>query len=172
MKIFDLKSLPRQKYLLHLAFLTAFAVTVYALESFVPKPLPFMKLGLSNVVILALIFTDNIRSAFIVAIAKTLLGGLLSGMLFSPTTLLSFGGTLLAFVLMLIFIKFPLDFSIIGISIIGAVGHNFGQIILVRYVLIKENSIFYLTPLLILMGIVTGIIIGYIAEIFVDKKDY
>ena len=57
----------------------------------------------------------------------------------------------------------------IGISILGAVTHNFAQIAVVRLILIKENTIFYLTPLLIIMGIVTGIIIGYIAKLFMDR---
>ena len=171
MNFFNLDSLPRQRYLLYLAFFTAFAVTAYILESFVPKPLPFMKLGLSNVVILALLITENIKPALIVALAKTFIGGLLTGMLIGPTTLLSLTGTFTALAFMILFLRLPVNFSIIGISIIGAVTHNFGQIIIVRLVLIKENSIFYLTPVLILMGIVTGIITGYIAKIFVDKMN-
>lgn len=172
MNILDFKELSHQRYIVVLAFFTAFAVTVYILESFIPKPLPFMKLGLSNVVILVLLMAENQRSAFLVALAKTFVGGVFSGTLISPTTLLSSGGTVLSFFVMILLIKLPLNFSILGISIAGAVSHNFAQICLVRLFLIKENSIFYLTPLLILMGIVTGIITGYLAKIFLDKLDF
>lgn len=168
MNILRLKYLPRQQYLLHLAFYTALAVTIYVLEGFLPKPLPFMKLGLSNAVVLALLITGNAGAALTVAIAKTVLGGLFSATLFSPTTLLSFSGTLLAFCLMLLAFKSRLNFSIIGVSIIGATAHNFAQIILVRFLLIKVASIFYLSPILILMGIVSGFITGYVAAIFVE----
>jgi uncharacterized membrane protein len=171
MNILDFQKLSRQRYIVVLAFFTACAVTVYLLESFIPKPLPFMKLGLSNVVILVLLMAGNHRSAFLVALAKTLIGGIFSGTLISPTTLLSSGGTILAFLIMILLIRIPIRFSILGISIAGAVGHNFAQICLVRLFLIKENSIFYLTPLLILMGIVTGIITGYLAKMFLDKLD-
>jgi len=169
MNILDFKDLSRQRYIVILAFFTACAVTVYILESFIPKPLPFMKLGLSNVVILVLLMAGNRRSAFLVALAKTFIGGIFTGTLISPTTLLSSGGTVISFVIMILMIKLPVNFSILGISIAGAVAHNFTQISLVRLILIKENSIFYLTPLLILMGIVTGIITGYLAKIFIDK---
>jgi heptaprenyl diphosphate synthase len=83
--------------------------------------------------------------------------------------LLSAGGTLLSFIIMILMIKLPVNFSILGISIGGATAHNFAQICLVRFLLIKENTIFYLTPLLILMGIVTGIVTGYVARILLDK---
>ncbi|HPR18258.1 MAG TPA: Gx transporter family protein [Candidatus Cloacimonadota bacterium] len=169
MNYLDFSQMTRQRYLVMLAFFTALAVTIFILESIIPKPLPFMKLGLSNVVVLVLLVSGNLRSAVVVAIAKSILGGLLAGTLFSPTTLLSLSGTILSLLVMMLLLKLPFDFSILGISIGGAVAHNFGQIGLVRLLLIKENSIFYLTPLLILMGIVTGIITGYLAKIFIDK---
>jgi len=155
-----------------LAFYTAFAVTIYIVENFVPKPFPFMKLGLANVVILMLLYMRNFKFAIIVGLSKTFIGGFISGTLLSPTTLLSFSGSLLSLIVMIIFIKSRINFSLIGISILGAISHNFAQIIVVRLILIKENSIFYLTPLLIILGIVTGIITGYLAIVFSRKVNF
>ena len=155
--------------LIHLAFFTAFAIAIYVIESFIPKPFPFMKLGLANMIALVLLVSNNIKYAFIIIIGKTVVGGFFSGLFLSPTTLLSLGGSLCSFVVMTVFIKSKVRFSIIGISILGAVTHNLAQIVVVRSLLIKENTIFYLTPLLIFMGIVTGIIIGYIAKLFLDR---
>ena len=155
--------------LIHLAFFTAFAIAIYVIESFIPKPFPFMKLGLANMIVLLLLVSNNIKYAFIIIIGKTVVGGFFSGLFLSPTTLLSLGGSLCSFVIMAMFIKSKVRFSIIGISVLGAVTHNMAQIAIVRSILIKENTIFYLTPLLILMGIVTGIIIGYIAKLFLDR---
>lgn len=169
MNSLDFSQMDRRSYLLHLAFYSALAITVFILESFIPKPIPFMKLGLANVVILMLLVSGNTRVGVIVAFAKSILGGLLAGTLFSPTTLLSLAGTFLSLLLMLLLFKLPVNFSILGVSIAGAVGHNFGQLIMVRLILMRENTIFYLTPLLILMGIVTGIITGYLAKIFIDN---
>ena len=152
--------------IVQLAFITAFALTLYVLESFIPKPFPFMKLGLSNIVLIILLIAGNLRAAIIVIFAKSIFGGFFTGTIFTPTTLLSLSGSIFAFLTMLFFIKSKLPFSFIGISVLGAIAHNLGQLLMVRTILIKENSIFYLTPLLILMGIVTGIIIGYVAGKF------
>jgi heptaprenyl diphosphate synthase len=144
--------------LIHLAFFTALA-----------RPFPFMKIGLSNVVVLILLIKWNFRSALVVAVTKTFIGGFFSGTILSPTTLFSFGGSLAALFIMLVFIRTKIAFSVIGISIAGAVVHNVTQLLIVRSILIKENSIFYLTPLMILMGIVTGVITGYLAKMFMDR---
>ena len=155
--------------LIHLAFFTALAISIYVLENLLPRPFPFMKIGLSNVVVLILLIKWNFRSAFVVAVAKTFMGGFFSGTILGPTTLFSFGGSLVALIIMLVFIRSKIAFSVIGISIAGAVAHNVTQLLIVRMILIKENSIFYLTPLMILMGIVTGVITGYLAKMFMDR---
>jgi heptaprenyl diphosphate synthase len=155
--------------LIHLAFFTALAISIYVLENLLPRPFPFMKIGLSNVVVLILLIKWNFRSALVVAVTKTFIGGFFSGTILSPTTLFSFGGSLVALIVMLVFIRSKIAFSVIGISIAGAVAHNVTQLLIVRMILIKENSIFYLTPLMILMGIVTGVITGYLAKMFMDR---
>ena len=155
--------------LIHLAFFTALAISIYVLENLLPRPFPFMKIGLSNVVVLILLIKWNFRSALVVAVTKTFIGGFFSGTVLSPTTLFSFGGSLAALIVMLVFIRTKIALSVIGISIAGAVAHNITQLLIVRSILIKENSIFYLTPLMILMGIVTVVITGYLSKMFMDR---
>jgi heptaprenyl diphosphate synthase len=170
--LFVLDATDRPRYLVHLAFLTALAVSMYLLEMLIPKPMPFMTLGLANIVVLLLLLHHHPRAAIIVALGKTVVGGLFSGMLLSPTTALSLAGTLLSFGFMLIALRLPL--GILGISICGAVGHNFGQLLMVRLLLVPNDGIFHLTPLLIIVGMVTGIITGSIAWKVVQavKGDY
>ncbi len=158
-----------EKRLIITALFTAAAVAIYILESFIPKPIPFMKLGLANIIPLILIFNRNYRESILVILAKIILGGFVTGSLLSPTTLLSLSGGILAFIVMLTLFIIPLRFSIIGISIAGAVSHNIGQLLMVRVILIKENEIFYLTPLLITLGMITGVITGYIAYLLANK---
>jgi len=150
---------------LRLAFFTAFAVSVYVLETFIPKPMPFMRLGLANIVILLLLASGDLKSAIIVAFTKTIIGGFFSGALISPTTILSLSGSAIAIIIMYFALKLPFNFSLIGVSIFGAVAHNLTQIVLVRILLIRSSAIFYLTPLLLILGIVTGIITGYLAHL-------
>jgi heptaprenyl diphosphate synthase len=164
--ILRLNQINPERRVIYLGFFTAFAVMVYILETFIPKPLPFLKLGLANIVVLLLLTSGYPWSALLVAICKTLFGGLLSGTFLSPGTLLSLGGSLLAFAAMLVANRQFFGFSIIGVSICGAVAHNFGQLLVARLVVIRQDSIFYLTPIMILIGIATGIMIGYITDIF------
>lgn len=148
---------------------TAVAVSIYIIESLIPKPMPFLKLGLANIVVVLLMAEKQYSSAFTVALLKTLGGGLFTGTLFSPTTVMSLSGTVVAFGVMLICFQPFWRFSIIGVSMAGAVAHNMAQLTVVRFLLIRENSIFYLTPFLILTGIGTGLLIGYIVVILRSK---
>jgi len=131
--------------------------------------MPFLKLGLANIVVVLLMAEKQYSSAFTVALLKTLGGGLFTGTLFSPTTVMSLSGTVVAFGVMLICFQPFWRFSIIGVSMAGAVAHNMAQLTVVRFLLIRENSIFYLTPFLILTGIGTGLLIGYIVVILRSK---
>jgi len=147
-----------------IALLTAFASSLYLVENLIPRPLPFFKFGFANVVILILLFEGKASEAIIVGISKTIIGGFLSGTLFNPSTIFSLAGSFGSLITMIIFIKMKIGFSLIGISIIGAVTHNICQLLSVRLILIRDDSVYYLIPLLIIIGIVTGILTGYIAN--------
>jgi heptaprenyl diphosphate synthase len=147
---------------LRLAFLTAFAISLYVIESAIPKPLPFMRLGLANVIVLLVLAEGCPREALIIGITKSLAGGLVTGTLLSPTTLMSLSGTLVSFLAMWGALYTPL--GLLGIGVTGAVTHNLVQLSVVRMVMIRSNSIFTLTPWLILLGIATGILSGAIAH--------
>ncbi len=153
----------------YLAVLTALSITLFVIESIIPRPLPFLKFGLANIVILILIYFKDYQSTVIIAFSKTLFGGFLTGTIFSPATILSLSGTFLSLIVMIIFSKSKINFSIIGISIIGAITHNFGQLIAVRFIIIRSNNIFYLTPIMLFIGLVTGILIGYFVAEFITR---
>lgn len=81
----------KPKYLTFLAFLTATASVIYIVESLIFRmlPLPFLRLGLSNIVVLYLIWQRRIFSAIIVNLAKSIVGGIATFTLLSPTVILS-----------------------------------------------------------------------------------
>jgi heptaprenyl diphosphate synthase len=74
----------------------------------------------------------------------------------------SFAGGLLSLIMMLIFKRIP-DVSIIGVSIIGAVFHNVGQISVASLV-IENRYIFFYLPVLLISAVITGIVTGIIAK--------
>ena len=152
------------------AFFTALAISIYILEILIPKPFPFVKIGFANVIILILLASNGAKIAFLVTIGKTIIGGFLTGTIFTPTTIISLSSGMVALFVMMIVFKLKVNFSFIGVSIWGAIAHNFTQILVVRILLIREDSIFYLIPILMVLGVITGIITGYLAILFYKKN--
>jgi len=151
--------------LIRYAFFTALATTIYWLESIAVRvfPFPFLRIGLANVVIVYLLMRGEVVFALTVNIMKTLLGGLASLTLMSPATLLSLCGGIGSLIIMWLLYILPIKFSILGISMAGAVVHNIIQVLCVRWLIIPKDSVLYLLPILMLLGLVTGLITGVIA---------
>ncbi len=158
-----------QNQILIAALFTAAAVTVYLLEFMLPRPLPFLKLGLANIFVLILLVQHSYFLALIVTVSKTVIGGFFSGLLISPHTLFSLGGSICAFCVMSFCLFSKIPFSLIGISILGAVFHNLAQLYLVYLLLIQEQTIMLFLPLLLLLGVFSGTVSGFFA-IQLQKK--
>ena len=80
------------KKLVLLSIMLAIAIVVGYVESFIPIPVPGVKLGLANVVILLLLYEDNIVDAFIVLILRIFLTGFILGTFLTPTWYMSLAG--------------------------------------------------------------------------------
>ena len=147
-------------------FVSVMLVVGY-IESFIPMPfaIPGIKIGLSNIVIIWLIYSMNIKSAIIVDVVRVILSSFLFGNLYS--LLFSFAGAALSLVVMLLLKKIG-RFSITGVSIAGGVSHNIGQIAVAMLVLENAMLVSYL-PFLIISGVVFGIVVGIVAGILHKK---
>ncbi len=143
------------------------ALVVSYIESLIPIPMPVigMKLGLANIVIVWILYSLGTKPAIGINIMRILLVGFLFGNLYS--IIFSSAGAILSFFAMVI-AKKTKRFSIIGVSIIGSVAHNLGQIIVA--ILILDNihiALYY--PYLMVSGVITGIIIGILGGILFKK---
>lgn len=147
-------------------FISVTLVVSY-LESFIPIPLPVpgIKIGLSNIVILWVLYAMNAKSAIIISVLRVFLSNFLFGNLYSM--LFSFVGAALSLGIMIL-LKAIGKFSIIGVSIAGAVCHNLGQII-VAIIVLENAKLSYYMPFLIISGVVFGIIIGIVGGILYKK---
>jgi heptaprenyl diphosphate synthase len=150
--------------LMQLAFLTATASSIHIAESLLMRllPIPFIRLGLSNVVVLYLIMANRPLEAIVVNVTKSVLGGALTFTLLSPGTLLSLAGGMAAILAMYLTFRIPFGLSAFGISVCGAVAHNLAQLYLVKQVILPGTRVFVLTPLLILLGLISGLLIAWI----------
>ena len=97
---------------------------------------------------------------FLISIFRILLMGFLFGN--GVSLLYSLSGGLLSFVVMLVLKKYDL-LSIMGISVAGGVFHNIGQIIAAALVIHSKSIIYYL-PVLVVAGVITGTIIGFLSD--------
>ena len=153
----------RQRVLL--ALFVALAVALHTVEVLLPNPIPWFRIGLANILTLTALFSFGIRALWIVSISRILIGSMLLGSLFSPGFALSLGGGLAANIMMSIGYKlWHPKIGPVGVSILGAMGHVSGQLLIAWLVIIRHPSIWMLLPFLLLFGLISGIINGLAAD--------
>lgn len=145
-----------------LALLAAAAVVLGYMENLISAVMllpPGIKLGLANTVLLYSIYLLGPGYSVILMILKVVLTGFMSGNL-AAAFLYSMGGGSLSLAMMLLVKKLGgKGVSIVGVSVVGAVFHNVGQLLVAALVLRTPGLMFYIFPLLI-AAVVTGIITG------------
>lgn len=150
------------KRISYIGILTSMALILSYFERLIPPPVPIagVKLGLANIIILIALYILSYEDSFIILLLKVFC----VSFLFSGITGLLFGlsGGILSYVSMVIFKKSNL-FSIVGVSIIGGVMFNVGQIF-VSVLLVSNISMFYYLPVLIIFGLISGFLTGIIAH--------
>ena len=152
------------KRLTFLALGVALAMILSFVESQIPPlaAVPGVKIGLSNIVTVAMIYIYGWRDAAFISLVRISLSALLFGNAFA--LIYSFSGAVLSFVTMLIAKRF-LPFGIIGVSVIGGVMHNAGQIAAAAIVMENTAISLYMIPLVIsgtLAGVAVGVLSGII----------
>jgi len=151
--------------MIQLASLTSLCLILYLFESQIPRPVPWIKIGLANVVILVALLRYGLKMALLVSFFKSVVGGFLLGSLFTPIFLLSLSGGLISTLVMGGFMLFPEGwFGPVGISIIGAFTHLSVQLVAAYFLFIKKLEIFYLFPYFTILAVIVGSITGLIAH--------
>ena len=117
---------------------------------------PGIKLGLPNIIIVYLFYKSGAFDAGLVSLVRIFLSALLFGN--TVSMLYSISGAVLSFSLMLLLKKIGV-FSTVGVSIGGAVFHNFGQILMAMMIL-RTREIGYYMIVLAISGVISGTIIG------------
>lgn len=155
--------------LIFLSLLVAIGLGLGLVESMMPLPFvaPGAKLGLSNMVILITLVVFSPKDAFVVGILKSIVLTLVTG---SVTSLFySLSGSVLSCLAMTIVYKyFSNIFSLIGVSIFGAMTHNFAQV-LVACLMMNNFRIFSYLPILQLTSIFTGYFVGLTSKFAVNN---
>lgn len=148
--------------------LTASAIVIAILESFIPSiGIPGIKLGLANIVILLTIYELGVMEAAFINILRVLIVAVVRGTLLSMGFFMSLTGAFLSFAIMVLFALTIKKFSVIGVSVIGAIFHVVGQIIVAMIYLDSAYILFYL-PIIALSAIITGILVGIVTQAIIS----
>ncbi len=141
---------------------TALALIFSYVETLIPVHfgVPGIKLGLANLLILIFLYKRNAKEALLLSVVRIALAGFMFANLFS--IFYSLAGGLLSLMIMTI-LKNKGGFSIMGVSIAGAVAHNLGQLA-VAVLVVETYRVGYYFPMLLLAGIATGMVIGVTAN--------
>ena len=155
-----IKNLSKVQKMVFISILVAFALVLSYFETFLPiLPYPGVKLGLANIVTLTSLYILGFGDALILVLLRVTLNSFFAGSLI--TFWYSLSGGLLSFIVMYLLIYVGKDrISTIGISILGAISHNIGQLIVVVITIENINIIVAYFPILAIAGIIAGILIG------------
>ncbi len=156
-----------QRYIF-LSLLTAGALILSIIEGMIPLPYiaPGAKLGLSNIVTLSVIVIFGFKDALMVVIIRCILLMLVAT---NPITFTySIVSGIMSTIIMSIGYRYSKKFSLIGISVLGAMAHNASQIS-VAAVLFETVNLYYYLPILSFVSIFTGCFVGY-TSIFVTDN--
>ena len=152
------------------AMLCAFAMMLSYLEVLLPLgaviPIPGFRLGLANLVVLAVFYLLSPIDAAAVSATRILLMGLLFG---SATSLFfSAMGGLFSFLVLLLATKMGKKCSFIGVSILSAAAHNCGQIT-AAVVLFDASLILTYLPWLLIAATVYGGTVGVLLNLLMPR---
>ena len=153
------------KKIAKLSMLLAISVTLGVLDSFIPifsGIIPGIKLRLANIVILFARYEYSFKDALVLSILRVFLVGILRTGLFSMTFFFSLFGAILSLISMSLVKKYT-KLSVVGVSIVGAIFHSIGQIIIAIIFLSNINILYYL-PVLLISSLVTGILVGMCSD--------
>lgn len=160
----------KTKRLTENALLTAFALIIFIIELQLPSlsPVPGLKLGLSNIITVYAVFTRRPRDAAQILgvriVLGTILGGNMSALMYSAA------GGLLCYLVMLLLRPVLSSRQIWVASVLGAIAHNTGQI-LVAVLITQTPVLFAYLPVLTLGGVIAGILTGLCAQYVVLRRD-
>ncbi len=149
----------KTKKLTVLSLLTTCALVLSYVEAILPPlsvTVPGIKVGLCNIIILFVLYRFSFKAAVAVSGVRLLVVMLLFS---NPTTFVySLAGAALSLVVMALLKRLNV-FSIMGVSIAGAVCHNLGQI-MVAAVVLGTLQIGYYMIILAITGSVAGVFVG------------
>jgi heptaprenyl diphosphate synthase len=144
-----------------IAAYAAAAITLTIAEAAIPSPLPGIKPGLANIIVLLVLLRHGWRDAVWVSLLRVVAGSIVVGQFLAPGFFLSFTGALFSLAALRLSIHLPPRwFGPVTHSVLGAFAHVAGQLLVARLWLVPHDGVFYLAPLFAVSALVFGIVNG------------
>jgi heptaprenyl diphosphate synthase len=146
-----------------IAGLAAVAIGLTLAEAAIPSPVPGVKPGLANIVVLLVMLQYGWKTAAWVAALRVLAGSLLLGSFLSPGFWLSAAGALSSLVVLGAVQYLPRRwFGAVSQSVLAAFGHIAGQLALAWWWLLPTAALLNLLPVFAAAALLFGAINGFI----------
>jgi len=150
------------RQLVYYGIFTSLGIALHIFESMLPNPfvaiVPGARIGLANMIGLTVLVMFGLKFALAVNLMRVIMAGLLSGAVTS--IFYGFAGALVSTIMMWITLELLRQrLSLVGVSVVGALGHNVAQLC-VAALMIQNPRIFMYLPFMMAASIVTGIFIG------------
>jgi heptaprenyl diphosphate synthase len=148
----------------HVAILVALALALHAFEAALPLPglVPGARLGLANIITLLALLLYGFRVAMFVAVVRSLLAGIFLGNFLGFGFYLSLAGAVVSTLAMTLVLWGWRrgHFSLVAVSVIGAVAHNTAQVAVASLLIGNLNLLRLYLPLLLVLAVPAGILTG------------
>lgn len=157
----------RSKHVAFLGLMVALGLLFGYVESMfvIPIRVPGIRIGFSNIITVVTLYLMGPVSSFIVSITRVILSGVLFGNGISIIYALT--GATVSYAGMFAVYKIN-RFSAVGVSVVGGVLHNVGQIIVAMIITESVNVIYYI-PVLIVVGTLAGCVVGVVSDILIKR---
>ncbi len=154
-----------------IAVLSAYALALHGFESLLPTPIPWLRLGLANIITLVALVLYGFRTAMTVTLIRVVLASIFLGTFLGPSFMLSFSGGVASTAAMgLAYAAFEGLFGPVGLSLIGALFHNIAQLTLAYFLFIQRiEAVIFIAPVIILIGTLTGVANGAVSGLLIKK---
>lgn len=144
---------------------TVAAIALSIAEAALPSPLPGVKPGIANIVILLVLLRHGWGDAAWVSVLRVFATSLLLGQFLAPGFFLALAGASASLAALWLTRHLPQrHFGPVSHSILAAFAHIGGQLLLARLWLVPHDGVLYLLPIFasaaLLFGLINGLIVA------------